>query len=331
MRIFILATVFLLLTTSSGRAWAYRGYIYEKPFNVMGTSYIDLLSQKNTDQLNSLPQEKRSLCQERYSGILDDGFLDIRIALGYFDWTTGRNVTYEGANYGLSPSLDIGGYSSLSSLLTRPCYGQTSFCGFQQDNKNIYIFHKDALIHGKTVKAKIEIHFSSATELLQQNLGTAQSDQTIRSRNAERFFLNSLKEADAAFYFGHSRNGGGPDFNPPIFTAGSNKVDYNGYYLKYRPGYKKMIEVLAENSRHASVIGIMSCASRPHFLSALRKIAPRSGIITSTSVLEINEVYTAMIGAVDALLRGQCQQSFYQSIRMTAKNQKYITMDGMFE
>ena len=331
MRIFLVAT-FLFVMASSGNAWAQqRGYIYEKPFNTMGKSYVDLLSNKETDNLNSIPSEKRNTCLQRYSSMLDDGVLDIRIALGYFDWTIGRPVTYEGTNVGLSPSLDIGGYSSLSSLLKKPCYGQTSFCGFQQDQNNIYLFYKDVSIHGRSIKVKLEMHFSSATELLNQNLGASSNDQKLRSQYAENFFLKSLREADAAFYFGHSRNGGGPDFLPPIFISGTNRVDYKGYYEKYRPGLNKMVAALSQSSRQASVIGMMSCASRPHFLSTIRKVAPHSGIITSTSVLEISEVYTALIGAVDGLLRGQCQQSFYQSIRMTAKNQKYITMDGMFE
>ncbi|MNL56698.1 hypothetical protein D3C87_1802100 [compost metagenome] len=91
-----------------------------------------------------------------------------------------------------------------------------------------------------------------------------------------------------------------------------------------------MINAL-NSGRQAPIIGMMSCNARYKFLGPLRKAAPDSGVITSTAILDIDIVYTAMIGAVDAILRGQCQKSFYESIRMTNKNRKYMTMDGMFE
>lgn len=321
----------LLLLLSSSQVLAGRGYLFENAFLKLGTDYIDLLDSKPTDSLTELSEEKRAFCEHRYQGLLDDGVLDIRLALGYFDWTTGGPVYSEGNNYGLSPSLDLGAYSALRALLTSPCNGKARFCGFTADPKNAYRFTREVFIHGNKYAARIQIYFSSATEYLSLNLGRNSDEQIQRTQFMDVYFAKALQEADAIFYFGHSRNGGGPDFSPPVFVRGKNKVDYDGYYEVERPGLKKMLTALSQGARKAPVIGLMSCASRDHFLRKVRAIAPQSGVITSMDVLNVDEVYTALIGGVDALLRGQCQKSFYQSLRMTANNQKYITMDGMFE
>lgn len=336
MKIFLCTGTLVLLgiltcLTSASAAISGRGYLYETSFLSMGYDYITLLNGKATDNLESLESDKRKICQQRYGGILNDGILDIRIALGYFDWTTGSNVHYGRTNYGLSPSMDLGAFFALRELLLSRCGGNSRFCNFSTDRNNSALFTREVSIHGKKILARIEIQFSSASELLDANLGKYREQQKQRTQFMENYFHRALSEADAVLYFGHSRNGGGPDFSPPVFVGSSNKVNYKGYYEVYRPGFKKLLTALSANARQAPVLGLMSCASRDHFLKKTRAIAPETGVITSLDVLNVDEVYTAMIGAVDALLRGQCQKSFYQSIRMTQSNQKFITMDGMFE
>ncbi|MDG0817135.1 hypothetical protein [Bdellovibrio svalbardensis] len=323
-----------LILASSVNAWAWpwsrapktETYLYQPEFQRMGQSYLDLLDGFPTDKLSSLPADQKAACVDRYSGILKDGVIDIRLALGYFDWTTGTPV----GNYGLSPSMDLGAYAALKDVLTNSCTGSLRICGFKQDPKNPYIFTREVVVFGQKYRARVEMHFSSATEYYSSNVGKYANDQRERTQFMDNFFASALQNADATFYFGHSRNGGGPDFSPPRLTS-KNKVDYDGYYEVVRPGFKKMLSALSNGSSQTKIFGLMSCDSRDHFLGKLRGAAPKTGVITSTAVLNVDEVYTAMIGAIDALLRGQCQKSFYKELRMTERNQKYITMDGMFE
>ncbi|MEK2644043.1 hypothetical protein [Bdellovibrio sp. BCCA] len=324
--------LFVSVLSVASSSLAARGYyLYEANFNHMGKSYLDRLESMPTDQLSSLSPEKRNICIQRYKGILEDGVLDIRIALGYFDWTTGSNVYADGRSFGVSPSMDIGAFYAIKSLLLSSCEGRVRLCGFSQDPKNNYRFLKTVQIQGNKYTARVEVQFASATEYLSQNLGDYREQQRQRTQYMDNYFAHALQEADAVFYFGHSRNGGGPDFAPPIFIPGRNKVNYDGYYEVQRPGLKKMLAALNASDKKTAVLGLMSCASRDHFLRKVRAAAPQTGVITSMDVLNVDEVYTAMLGGIDALLRGQCQQSFYQQLRMTSNNQKYITMDGMFE
>ncbi|WP_291515643.1 hypothetical protein [Bdellovibrio sp. ArHS] len=328
MKSVVLGVLLFLLAASTASA---RGtYIYEARFDVMGRNYLDRLDDKATDNLDALPASKRALCVQRYKDILDDGQIDIRIALGYFDWTTGSNVYAEGRSFGLSPSLDLGAFAALRKLLLSPCSGRARFCGFTQDPSNVYRFRREVIVHGVKYPARIDVHFSSATEFLESNLGRMSREQNERTSFMDSYFAKALENADAVFYFGHARNGGGPDFSPPVFVRGRNKVDYDGYYEVQRPGLKKMLAALS-GPKKTPILGLMACNSRDHFLKKVRATAPHTGVITSLDVLNVDEVYTATIGGIDAILRGQCQQTFYQSLRLTPNNQKYITMDGMFE
>ncbi|MGZ3771256.1 MAG: hypothetical protein ACXVCP_17065 [Bdellovibrio sp.] len=304
-------------------------YVFQSTFENLGADYVDRLAKIKTDILNNLTVDKQNSCLQRYNQILKDDLLDIRIALGYFDWTTGNEVSYRGANYGLSPSIDIGAFYALRHLLLSACHGETRFCGFHQDTKNPNLFLKQVKIHGRIVKAQIQMHFSSATEFLNNNLRSYANEQQQRSKFMEAFFKQALGNADAVFYFGHSRNGGGPDFSPPIFVNGKNKVNYDGYYEIQKPGFKKLIQAL-QGPNTLPILGLMSCASRMHFLKKVQAASPTTGVITSKDVLNVDYVYTALIGGVDAILRGQCQHGFYESLRLTTKNQEHITMDGMF-
>ncbi|WP_413559645.1 hypothetical protein [Bdellovibrio sp. HCB209] len=307
-----------------------RGYLYQGSFDSYGESYAVNLANLPNDKLANLPSDQRAMCEQRYGRILNDGLIDIRVAMGYLDWTTGSVVRSGSRNYGYSPSIDIGAYYALRELITGKCRGNLQLCRFKQETSgNPYVFVKNVTVHGRQVRARIEMQFASASEFLENNINSATQEQ--RTAFMQTFYDRALQDADAAFYFGHSRNGGGPDFAPPKLIPGTNKVNYAGYYKKYRPGFNKMLQSLSNPSRQADVIGMMSCNSRDNFMNKLRSVAPKSGVITSTAVLTVEEVYTAMIGGMDGLLRGQCQKSYYKSLRMTERNAQNITMDGMFE
>ena len=303
--------------------------IYEGSFLSMGKDYLRRLGGLPTDDVSRLSGAAKDQCASRYGSILGDGIIDIRIIIGYFDWTTGSTVNYSGRNYGYSPSIDPGAYAALRNILKSRCPGRAEFCGFSQNST--YSFSKNVVVQKRKYRARVEMVYASVSEYYSANTGRYVNQQQQRSQAAQAAFNSALRNADAVFYFGHSRDGGGPDFSPPIFVRGTNKVNYNGYYRVQRPGMKKMLAALSSGRRQPSVLGLMSCDSRDHFLSSIRRVAPKMGVISSKDVLKVDGVYTALIGGVDAILRGQCQSGFNDSLRLTSFNQRYITMDRMFE
>jgi len=319
----ITLSIAIVMTVSQASA-----ALYEQDYKGLGSSYLRSVGRLDTDRLDDLSSTQKAKCLNRYGKIISDGVLDIRILIGYFDWTIGTEVLKDGKNYGLSPSLDPGAYQALRRILTGRCPGDAEFCGFNQDSA--YRFSKRVNIHGKSVLARLDMYYASVTEFLSENTGIFANEQKERSLATKAQFNSALKNADVVFYFGHSRSGGGPDFDPPVFIKGTNKLNYGGYYKANRPGLKNMIAALSSSSHQPAILGLMSCDSRDHFLSSLRRVAPNTGVITSLNVLEVNGVYTAMIGAGDAVLRGQCQPGFLKSIHRTDFNAKNITMDGVF-
>lgn len=322
-RIFLPAIILMMGSSASAT-------LYESDFVNLGNNYLRSLGRLNTDRVDRLPTSQKDQCVHRYSKILKDGVIDIRILLGYFDWTTGSEILKNGTNYGYSPSIDPGAFQALRKIITGRCPGEAEFCGFEQVAGNAYRFTKKVTVLGKPYQAKIDIYYASVSEYLSANLGRYSSEQKSRSQTALAQFKSALQNADAVFYFGHSRNGGGPDFNPPLFIKGTNKVNYSGYYKPHQPGFKALLSALENNSRQPSILGMMSCDSRDHFLPRVRKAAPQMGVVSSLNVLAVDGVYTAMIGATDAILRGQCARGFLASLRQTNFNEKNITMDGMF-
>jgi len=325
MFITLLISILSLLAFPSASMAIDGAYLYQPEFTQQGQQYLELLSKVETDDLQTLPTDQQTACIKRYSKILSSEIIDIKIALGYFDWTTGSSVL----NYGISPSIDPAGYSALRDLLLRPCYGNLRFCGFTQSEGDPTLFERQVKIFGKNYSVRLELHFSSFSEFYYNNTDTYKKQQLQKSQSMDDWFADALKKSNAVFYFGHSRNGGGPDFYPPRLNA-TQRVNYD-YYETYKPGLKKLLTDLQNPKQQTPVLGLMSCASREHFLKYLRNIAPGTGLITSTAVVQVQDVYTAMLGAIDALLRGQCQKSFYHEIRMISDNQENITMDGMFQ
>jgi hypothetical protein len=317
-------SVVILIAASQAQA-----ILYERDFINIGRDYLRSLGHLGTDNTDRMPLAQRDKCLSKYRRIMNNGVLDMRIIIGYFDWTTGSIVNKDGTNYGYSPSIDPGAYRALRNILTRRCPGGAEFCGF--DEETAYRFTKRVKIQGRNVQAKVQIYYASVSEYFSANTGQYSFAQQTRSAASQAQFRDALQNADVVFYFGHSRNGGGPDFNPPIFINGTNKVNYGGYYKPNRPGLKKMLSALQGGSRQPWILGLMSCDSRDHFLSSIRSVAPRTGLISSLNVLQVDGVYTAMIGAADAVLRGQCQSGFMESIRRTDFNARNITMDGVFQ
>lgn len=305
-----------------------RPLLYEPSFDLIAKEYIALLNTKTTDDYTQLDATQKNYCDRRYNTILNDRKIDIRISFGYFDWSTGSDIGSQNLNFGKSPSVDLGAYKSMQNTLTAPCQTEMSVCGFTASTQEVGLYTKTLVIRGETYTAEVRMSQPSVSEFYNENL--AQKEQQQAKSDATRdFYVKSLQEADYAIYIGHSRNGGGPDFYPPILKEDGH-ADYNGYYLPKKIGLKTILEAFKSSSRQAPMMALFSCDSKDHFLSQLQAVAPRTGFVTSTRVDTINNLFAASLGSMDALLRGQCQKSFYQSLRLDPRAQDLMTMDNMF-
>jgi len=260
--------------------------------------------------------ERDDACLARYRAIREDGVIDVRIVFGYKDVRPARFV---GDRYERLMIL---------SYLMLPCPPGLLACGFSRDPHDAELFTRPLVIDGRRLKARVRVVHASAgpDDRENRNRDFFQAWQTQRARMA---FLDGIREADAVFYVGHSRDGGGPDFAPPRLGR-ENHVDY-AWYRKRRPGEKAMLAALTaprEGSLH--LLGLLSCASSGFFTREIRAVAPRTGLLTSDRLLYYSDSLRNLLGALSALLGGACGRDFKTAVQARDPLRGAI-LNGFFE
>ncbi len=137
--------------------------------------------------------------------------------------------------------------------------------------------------------------------------------QAWLSSEARRLFLTAIREADAVFYNGHSRTGGGPDFAPPrlLHEGSTAHVDYTAYAAQER-GLDDLLEALRARSG-ARVLGLYSCASTQHFARRIREARPKIALVTSPHLLYFADALEQLLATIESLSKMKCQPDWSQA------------------
>lgn len=265
-------------------------------------------------------QRGQSYCESMYDRALSKGLLEIHYSLGYFDNSTGKEEKWKGENYGLSPSLDPSIFLPLRAQFSGPCRGDLKLCEFFEVSANLgkSVFEKHVTLFGRDILVRIHLTQGSATESYYQNLSSP--SQRFYTQQGEENFFEALKTGDIVFYNGHSRNGGGPDFNPPVLNS-ARKVDYKGYYEVRRDGMKRMLQALSLTENRGVILGLFSCYSQRHFRKAILQINPHQRMILSADDIDYFDSLKASVGYLEALLRGTCGQELADTAKQNSKLQ----------
>jgi hypothetical protein len=202
----------------------------------------------------------------------DDGMMDVRLVTGFLD-VTGT----------IKSNKDLGGREELETY-----EGTLKKLGFTRvTSKKVLAEMKISNGQG-VVYEKRDSKGRPMRVSLMSSTDEDKKYNVFESRNAEAFFESALKEADVVIYFGHSRDGGGPDMRKPITTKdgdGNLHVDY-AHYKKEKPGLKRIEEHLGKTKDKPELIASLSCSSYDHFYNFLKdklQCADQStGLILST-------------------------------------------------
>jgi hypothetical protein len=264
--------------------------------------------------------EAENKCVATYDRLFAAGPLEIRIVLGYDDIDDTDKVE------------DTATEAVLSSMLSSPCPARNPelrICGFSpgvtQGDWTRTLPGPD----GVPREVVIRIRSSSASVSDAYNRGDGRTLQLQRSADALAFFLEGLAQADAVIYLGHSRDGGGPSFEPPRRVHErqgyscerlrgdararcawkGNQVDYDWYHAE-RPGRRAMLQALSTASNRTRFLALASCYSANHFLADLRATAPELGVYASRSAYIDRTMRWAPVIALDNLLSMRCRADF---------------------
>jgi hypothetical protein len=191
-------------------------------------------------------------CQEKMNRLYRDGVANIDLFMGYGD------------SGGQPPvATDAIERAYLVQKLYSKCGAEP--CGFRADPKNANLLGK-SLAGGK--KIAVKIHSSALSD--RDDLNRKNPKQAEHTKAMNEKFKKALSSSETVFYMGHSRDGGGPDFGPPVLDA-KGHTDY-AWYRKHKPGLK----MIQENMRKGQpeLYGSFSCDSLKHFAAPVRKVNP---------------------------------------------------------
>lgn len=274
MQILVLLTALLFQPSAQALDWS-----------GMLNGYLDRLErlggQRSLDNASSWqgsrPEEYRA-CADTYGRMLEDGELTINFVFGYYDERDprrGRIVTH-----------DAEVMAHTKAVLQQRCrYSRENVCGFREvsrsSTRSVLEKRIKKTINGRTVSAKIKINFtrSSASEDDARNIDRSgpSSRQAAVTRIAEDSFFGGIsgktgaggraEKCDVCVYFGHARDGGGPDFGPvPLnWRERDGTPDYS-YFHRTRYNYSHLLRSLEEaGDNPPSLVALFGCISKAHF------------------------------------------------------------------
>ncbi len=270
------------------------------------------------EKLAAFPNEEHpEVCTESYQQIYQKGFFDIRLGLGYMDLSTGESfVSSEtGENFGPSVAFDYWGRQGVEKALLKPCTGNLQTCGFQKVSETLFTKHVTAP-NGNLIEVRLQLVNGAYSPRYADNLGSLHAEQEAHSTLAESVFFSGVSQSDAVIYLGHARNGGGPDFRPPVLRTDGHP-DYYGYYLKHRPGLAMLKSAFAQPGLKPILLALIGCFTEYKFgkwlkLNNTTELKNKMGYIltNSSDKMSFQELTVSGYATVDALLRFQCASNF---------------------
>jgi hypothetical protein len=293
------------------------------------------MSYCSADAGRASPAIRKNLaaCRRTYLDFYQRDTVDIRFALGYQD--------------SLPQVSDLHSQTVITQRLRDPCPGDSDpplmICGFESDpnDANVLIRRQHPGPDGRQRTIRLTITPSSATDDDRVNCPTRTAGvcdktaaQTAQSERARRNFLDGLERADAVFYLGHARAGGGPDFDPPILGSDGH-TDYTRYSgASGTQDYRDMLDALDRGKAAgggARFVGLFACSSSQWFRDGARSSGRDGmGFVGTGNLAMRNDNLVSAMGALDSLLAMRCRDGFEKSLRSPPRSTNH-TLSGFFQ
>lgn len=263
---------------------------------------MDLSESYAKEELKAGPlvsASKPGQCFSLYQEEISDGSMDIRIIFGYKDARPARFVG------------DRHERLAFVQEILKNCGGKNQSCGFQRDPDDADLFYKSIRgPKGKEIQVRLFVVHSSvdSDDLFNQK----NPHQSWQSQYAEDFFLQGLQISDVVFYNGHSRYGGGPDFESPVLAT-TGKIDIS-HYQKKKPGLKSLQKSIRQISKSKEpdgtrILGLFSCSSDRHFLRSIKSsLGPKKkiAVISNQITIHHSQASSDSLKALSDVLRLDC-------------------------
>lgn len=300
---------------------------YDTPFHQRLASVPDTCASCAGGELQS--GEDRQSCTQFYSRFQASRSLRIQVSFGYADDSSGTPYVFEKKSLGYHAAVDGAYADAFRRSLLAPCLGSLQACEFREESPGRFIKTVAAPPNGAPLHVEVLLDHSALTPLHKLNTGTRREEQRRKSAAARAAYLGALRSSDVILYIGHSRNGGGPDFSPPLLRK-DGRVDYRGYYMKKRPGLSLMLQALRDRPEPPPLLGLYSCYSELQFGKRLSEASPGTGFILSGTdgTMELDNNSNAAFATIDSLLRFQCYSGFQQELDASSPQGRNVSVRG---
>lgn len=260
-------------------------------------------------------------CRTTYRKLFSKGVANIRVVFGYKDTRPSRFVG------------DRHERLAFVQRILRPCKTGQFACGFSRSPDNADHFLKTLIGPDQQMVT---------VKLLVANSSVASDDQSNRENPLQRWqssyaknaFYSGIETADVVFYNGHSRFGGGPDFEPPVLTD-SGDVEVSHYKGK-RPGFEAIRDRLRSRKKAEAsgnglkVLGLFSCDSSQHFTAEIARESG-TGLISSRTLIYYADALEDSLTALSGLLEMRCERDYKSLLRHGSSGTNQVTVrDGIF-
>jgi hypothetical protein len=245
--------------------------------------------------LRRLRQRPKSVKQNCESSLLDfykKPVVDLSIVFGYKD---------------ARPALFVGDRYEKSALVERllePCVSTDRACGFTRDRAQEPEMLSRIILGPDDKPKTIRIRITESSVGPNDEANRSDPEQSRQSSHARQAFIEGLSHAEAVFYIGHARNGGGPDFSPPQIRKDGH-VDYS-WYESRRPGLSELLKDLKASAHPPQLLGLFSCFADRHFSKQIRSAAPGVALLTSSGWLYYQDALSQVASALDDLFSLRC-------------------------
>ncbi len=277
---------------------------------IVKTRIADLVNISSTTATNGGPKA----CVDRYQKLYKDGVLNIAVGFGYWDNSPDEYV------------FDRFIANGFKNNLVAPCSPGVNLCGFTRTGD---VFRKMVPgPDGKMNRLTISVTAGTLSENNLMNTTVNRVQQYAKCESAtEKFFSEVARGSEVVMYIGHARDGGGPDFCPPVRKADKH-TDYD-WYQKATPGLKKLLtamEASKTGGRENQMVGLYSCYSRGHFHKKMAAKIPDAGYVLTDVAITSPDAIASVVTTIDAIIGHKCVKSFAEGLKLSSG----VKMHGMF-
>lgn len=239
-------------------------------------------------------------CRKAYTEFYRNSAVDLRVVYGYKDARPARFVAdrYERLIF-------------VQKLLEK-CTPESYACGFRRASKDADLFLKE-ILGPDGIPREVFLRVIQSSSGPDDVENRKDPFQKWKTKYAETAFLSGLSNADAVFYNGHSRAGGGPDFQPP--RIGSRSEVQFGWYKANEPGFIHTMAALKKEPSHLKMLGLFSCASSRLFLDRVQSVRAGLGLVMSTKLIYFSDAMESQVETLSALLGMKCEKSYEEIMK----------------